>query len=378
MPRGLFAAASAERNVFLDERHLYPEFIPERLPHREKELESLAHCFRPILQGKKPMNVFLSGPTGVGKTVCVKYVLRELQESSGRAKGLYLNCFEHNSRPSVLSAIANFAGAIVPRRGLATDEIFARLTESLGKCGFVPVVVLDEGDQLMLSEENAKILYDLLRVVESHEKLRLGLVLISNDSSLTARLDPRIRSSLAEQTISFGPYTPAQLKAILSERAELAFVKGALEKDVVGVAAAHAARLGGDCRVALESLLKAGRIAERSNTGAVTVEDLKAAFSEVDAVSLLKGLKHLAKGEIALLKIIAENQPVISGKIHELYHSGEKGGLKERRLRKILTALENKGFVSSKGVSMGNMGKSREYSVNAPKGAVLKEIAALP
>ena len=32
------------------------------------------------------MNVFLTGPTGVGKTVCAKYVLRELTESFDRAK----------------------------------------------------------------------------------------------------------------------------------------------------------------------------------------------------------------------------------------------------------------------------------------------------
>src|SRR3989344_8576919 len=267
MAKKLFQQRSTEKNVFLDERFLYPEFIPEKLPHREKETESLAYCFRPILEARKPLNVFLAGPTGVGKTVCTKYVLRELEESYGRAKSLYLNCFEYNSRPSVLAAIANFTGAVVPRRGLATDEVFSKLVESLGKCGFTPIVVLDEVDQLMLSEENAKLLYDLLRIVESHAKLRLGIVLISNDTSLTAKLDPRIRSSLAEQTIVFDAYAPQQLKSILSERAELAFMKGTIGADVIGVAAAHSGKLGGDCRVALESLLRAGRIAERKNSG---------------------------------------------------------------------------------------------------------------
>src|SRR3989344_8670777 len=110
MPKNIFASMPAEKSVFLDERYLYPEFVPERLPHREREIDSLVYCFNPVLNGKKPLNVFLAGSTGVGKTVCAKFVLKELEGSFDRAKTLYLNCFEFNSRASVLGAIANFVG----------------------------------------------------------------------------------------------------------------------------------------------------------------------------------------------------------------------------------------------------------------------------
>ncbi len=377
MRKSLFSQPQGtEKGVFLDERFLYPEFIPERLPHRDREIETLAQCFRPILQGRKPLNIFLAGPTGVGKTVCAKHVLAELQEEHGRAKSIYLNCFEYNSRPSVLAAIANFAGAAVPRRGLATDEMFTMLVEALRKCGFTPIVVLDEVDQLLLTEESSKLLYDLLRIIE-YEKLRLGIVLISNDSSLTSKLDSRIRSSLAEQAVMFSPYTPTQLKQILSERAELAFMKGAVPKDVIGVAAAHAGKLGGDCRVALESLLRAGRVAERANHAQVLVEDLKAAFSDVDSISLLKGLKHLARDELLLLKVVAEGQPMLSGRVHEAYSAHGGGKLKERRLREILAKLEKQGLISGRSVEMGNMGKSKEYSAAAPREPLLNGIKSL-
>ncbi len=362
--------------MFRDERYLYPEFIPEMLPHREKEIDSLVYCFQPVLSGKKPMNVFLTGPTGVGKTVCAKFVLRQLEESHGRAKSLYLNCFEYSSRPSVLTAIANFVGAGIPRRGLATDEIYSKLLESMRKCGFSPMVILDEVDQLLVDEQNSKLLYDLLRVVE-YEKQRIGIIMISNESALTIKLEPRIRSSLAEQSITFEPYSPEQLKKILRERAEPAFEPGALESDVINVAAGHAAKLGGDCRIAIESLLKAGRIAERENKGKVTVENLKEAFGDVDAASLLKGVPHLSKDELALLKIIAENQPVNSGKIYGMYSSGENNELKERRLRDVLIALEKKNFVSVKNMSMGNKGKTKEFSSLVPKQFLLNAIAKM-
>ena len=370
----LFSASSRERGVFLDERYLYPEFIPEILPHREKELESLAYCFDPVLKGRKPLNVFLAGPTGVGKTVSVKLVLKELGETTDRAKSIYLNCFEFGSRAAILNHIANFVGAAIPRRGLATDEIFSKMLESLRKCGFTPIVILDEVDQLLLSEANSKLLYDLLRVVE-YEKLSFGIVLISNDLSLTSRLDARIRSSLAEQTIVFDSYTPQQLKDILSERASLAFEKGALKSEVINVAAGHAAKLGGDARIALESLLKAGRIAERGNTGKVSVENLRKGFEDVDSASLLKGLKYLSEEEKLLLRIIAENQPLNSGRVHELYAGISRSPLKERRLRDTILGLEKKSFVSGKQVSLGNKGKTKEYSSKIPKQFLLNELA---
>lgn len=375
MPKNIFMRHSAERSVFMDERYLYPEHIPEKLPHRDKEIDSLAYCFRPMLAGRKPQNVFLAGPTGVGKTVCAKFVLRQLQEANDRAKSLYINCFEYNSRAAVLISLANFVGAAVPRRGLATDEVFTTFVQSMEKCSFTPVIVLDEVDQLLIEHENSKLLYDLLRVVEYGHKA-LGIVLISNDAGLTAKLDARIRSSLAQQTVVFNPYTPQQLKSILGERAEFAFAKGALEKDVINVAAAHAGKLGGDCRVALESVLRAGRIAERANAEKVTVQHLKEAFDAVDAISALKALKHLSKDELLLLKIIAEKGPIVSGKIHETYYSDKENKLKERRLREILVALEKQNLVVGTELSLGSKGNTREYIAKVQGSTLAREINA--
>ncbi|MCR4368850.1 MAG: AAA family ATPase [archaeon] len=371
--QNIFERAKKEKSVFLDERFLYPEFVPEALLHREKEIESLVYCFEPIVRGRKPFNVFLAGPTGVGKTVCAKFVLKQLEESHGRAKSLYLNCFEYNSRSSVLAAIANFVGGAIPRRGLAVDEIFSNMLESMRKCGFAPIVVLDEVDQLLVSESNSKLLYDLLRVVE-YEKQRLGIVLISNDVSLTAKLDSRIKSSLAEQSILFEPYTPQQLKSILSERAALAFVKGAVDQEVIGLAAAHAAKLGGDARVAIESLLRAGRIAERANQNSVSVEGLRLAFGQADATSLAKGVSSLNSDELELLMIVAKNPGINSGKIYGLY--SEKGSLKERRLRDVLGELEKKNFLSIEHKSMGNMGKTKEFFSRIPAQLIEAELKA--
>ena len=102
--------------------------------------------------------------------------------------------------------------------------------------------------------------------------------------------------------------------------------------------------------------------------------DLASAFEDVDAVSLLKGLKHLDKDELGLLQIICQNQPVQSGRVYELYSRGSGDGLKERRLRDILSVLEKQGLVEGRPISLGNRGKSREYHVRAPRQLLEKEI----
>ncbi len=375
MPQNLFARPRSQQGVFKDERYLYPEFIPERLPHRDEQIDTLVYAFNPLLGGRKPHNVFLSGSTGTGKTACARFVLRQLEEHSDRAKFLYINCFEYTSRRAVLFEIATFLGAAVPRRGVASDEVYSRILEAMEKIRFTPIIVLDEIDQLMHAAESSRLLYDLLRVVE-HKTMRFGIVLISNDTTLTARLDERVRSSLAEERIEFAPYTPMQLKEILRERAEQAFNPGVLGADVIPVAAAHAAKLGGDARIAIEALWKAGREAERSSSKSVNLEHLQKAFKIVDASSLLKGLRNLTADEKTLLKILAQDSPgtMRSSSLYERFAAHSKQQLTDRRVRSLIYSLERRRLISTRMVDLGNKGKAKEITLSVPNEMLLNSL----
>jgi len=372
MKRNIFEGSSKEHVIFKDEKYLYPEYLPERLPHRDSEINSLVFSLQPVLKGGKPQNVFIAGSTGTGKTATVRYVLNELQEYSDRAKSLYINCFEFNSRHSILSKLSNFLGSAVPRRGTATDEIHSRFVEALRKTSFVPIVVLDEVDQLILKDEGEKLLYDILRAVEM-EKSRIGLIMISNDIELTAKLDARVKSSLSEEKIIFSSYSPAQLKDILKERSSFAFAANALAEDVIPLAAAHASKLGGDARVAIEALLKAGRQAEKENSEKVEVRHLKKAFEVADSVSLIKGVKHLIPNEKTLLEIISTSSGIQSGEIFSEF-SKKSSGLSERRIRDLLNELEKKNFIVSETVELGNKGKTRKFSSRLPREILVKAL----
>ena len=366
MPGNVFSKGSRVHELLKDERFLYPEFVPERLPFRDAEVDGLVFSLEPVLKGKKPQNAFVCGRSGTGKTATVKFVLNELQQYSDRAKGLYINCFQLNTRHSVLTQIANFLGEATPRRGIATDEAYSSVLTALKQSSFIPVVVLDEADQLLHDKEASKLFYDLLRVVE-YGKGRFGLVFISNLPDFVAMLDDRVKSSLAEQTISFEPYSPQQLKEILNQRAQYAFHPTALDSEVLNVAAAHAARLGGDARIAIESLLRAGRAAEKENAGSVTVGHLKRVFSEVDARALQKALEYLSGAEKKILSLVPANSPIASGDLFDAYSKSVENPLTQRRFRSLVSGLERMNLLSTEDTVKKPRGRTRMISLAFPK-----------
>ena len=371
MSGNIFAKKAREHAIFKDERFLYPEFVPERLPHRDAEIDSLVFALKPITEGKKPQNSLVVGKSGVGKTAVVKYVLKELEEFSDRAKSLYINCFEFNTRHGILTEISNFLGEATPRRGIATDETYTKLLNALKKASFTPIIVLDEVDQLVHANEASKLFYDLLRVVE-HTKSYFGLVMISNDFGFESKLDARVKSSLSQQTVLFEPYTPQQLKDILRERSQYAFVSTALDKETINVSAAHAAKLGGDARIAIESLLRAGRLAEKENSPLILPHHLKKVFAEVDATGLEKYFSALSKHEKKILSLIPSNSEIASGELFDKYKAAIKNPLSERSFRAMLSRLESLNLIKAPFTEKGSRGRTRIISLLVPKSVVLK------
>ncbi len=355
--KNIFESVDRGPGLFKDERFLYSEFVPEILSHRDREIEELVFALKPVLQGKKPENTFVFGNPGTGKTVTVKYVLKELQEYSDRAKPVFINCFEHNSRHAILSQVSNSVGVPAPRRGTGSDEVLERLAPVLRNSSFVPIIVLDEADQLFFSGEASKLFYDLLRISEN-QKARFGLVFISNDSALPSRLDDRVRSSLAELKISFEQYSPEQLKDILRERAGLSFFPSALDSDVVNLVAAHAAKNSGDARIAISCLLKAGRIAEKENSARVRVEHVRKAISELKPRQEEKTAQFLSDNERALLEIVSGKNKT-SGELFEEFKSKTGSSITLRTFRKLVNALEAKGLIETKEVALKGRGRTR-------------------
>ena len=82
------------------------EYIPERVIGREEQKRKLHMCLSPMKEGQAPLNAWLCGPAGTGKTVLARTVARELCENTSARFAFYVNCWERGTLYQVVPAIA--------------------------------------------------------------------------------------------------------------------------------------------------------------------------------------------------------------------------------------------------------------------------------
>jgi len=344
-PQNVFRGLCGEGGVFKDERALQPEFIPDVLPHRDVQIRELALALKPAAEGRKPENVVIVGPPGTGKTATARFVLKQLSEYSSKVAPLYVNCWEFSTRHAVLSQVCSLLGVFMPRRGIAADEIFARCAEVMRKEKKIAIVVLDEVDRLLAGRnDEEKVLYDLLRAGETHGVV-FGVVGITNSEDFLCKLDNRIRSSLSQREVPFARYSPAQLKDILGERSKLAFIDGALSGDAIPLCAAHAAKNGGDARLGLLALWKAGKAAEADGASRVEAGHCKKAFSAAQALVREERLAGLCDVEKRIVAIAEEKGEVTSGELYSLLAA--EFSETDRTIRNYIERLEALKLISA-------------------------------
>ena len=262
-------STSSRKGVLRSEIYLSKGYEPDEPVGREQKISCIADAVRPLARRHTPDNLLIYGPAGVGKTTCVKHVSENL-ESQASIKSVYINCWQYNTRSSLLTELLIQLGYPAPRKGKPVDELLSKIREWLDKNRGV-AVALDEFDQL---QNQTEVIYDLQLVNEEAEN-SIGLLLVSNQHPTCISLDPRSQSRLSCKTLEFQSYTAPQLEQILQDRINKAFRPGTVSKEVVEQIAETVAEQSGDCRKALTMLLNAGRKADQECRNKVTTNYIR-------------------------------------------------------------------------------------------------------
>lgn len=374
--------------LFKDRKVLQASYMPENISYRENEIKQVAGILAPSLRTEKPSNIFIYGKPGTGKTLSIKYIIKNMLDISKRKninlKIFYLNCKLKRVADTEYRLIAQLTrefGGEVPATGLPTDEVYKSFLKYLEDKKILLIIVLDEIDQLV-NKIGDEILYNLTRLNSELINSEISLVGISNDLVFADNLDPRVKSSLSEEEVVFSPYNALQLQKILKERAELAFKEKVLGDGVIEKCAAYAAKEHGDARRALELLRIAGELAERANKKDVTLEYVDMAEEKIERDKIIDVVNSQPKQFKLTLYSILEmcmkeaNKCIFTGDIYELYKEicfkTNERPLTQRRISDIIAELDMLGIVNAKVISKGRYGRTREICLAIPNSVALK------
>jgi len=217
--------------VFKDEAKLDINYVPRRLPHREKEHRLLMEFFNFLLQFPERMaqRVIITGEVGTGKTALAQCfgadITREANKRSVNFRYVHVNCREYRGK---LFLIVQHALAVFrpnfPRRGYSSEELLNTLVQVLDEEDAYVILTLDEFDAF-IDQEGSDAVYKLTRLQEMRagKPQRISFMFILRDLKATARLDSSARSTLQRNVISLERYPKDQLLDILNDRVAMAF-----------------------------------------------------------------------------------------------------------------------------------------------------------
>jgi len=375
----IFERVLTGKSLFANRDALRNEFIPSQIHYRDDQIKAVAQILSPSLAGHKPSNLLIYGKTGTGKTVVTKYVINRLTDKgktlSGSLRTAYVNARIASTEYRILSELAADLGVNLPFTGLSLSEAFNRIATKIKESAVKAILVLDEIDFLVKSSGD-NLLYEFTRANEEfNNEAFITLVGISNDLKFKESLDPRVLSSLNEEEIVFPPYTVDELKSILQERIQVAFVPGKVNDAAVNLCAGMAAAEHGDARRAVDLLRVAGELAERENAESIGDFHIREASKSIERDRVLEAIQSLPiHGKLTLLAVSyfqeAENTGHVYAKYTDLAKRLGLEPLTQRRVSGLLSELDLLGLVSAPVISKGRMGRSKKIKLEVPQQAI--------
>ena len=360
---------------------LEEDYTPDKILCRNDALDDFTDVLKPIYKGRPPQNAFLYGDTGVGKTAVTKYLRDKLVDDLERKNAdspadeqvtlniIWINCENFTTGDHKTSSYQVAVGIVnrlreqgnrITGTGYAPQDVYDIMYSELDALDGTVLIVLDEVDKI---GDDDTLLYELPRSRDMGylEKVRVGVIGISNDYTFRKNLSPKVKDSLCETEIKFAPYDATELTQILMRRAELALYDSAYTEGIIDLVSSLAYKeASGSARRAIRLLRGSAEIAEGEGVEQIAESHVRKADKKIEYGNIVESIADQDDEKLYILKGIAHldlvnKTPARTRTIHRAYsrvvraynEDGAKDPLTQRGMFNHLSKLVMFGFVNT-------------------------------
>ena len=385
-----------EKSVFKDEAKLDINYVPRRLPHREKEQRLLREFFSFLLRfpGRMAQRVIITGEVGTGKTAVTQhfgaYITKEGKKIGKNLHYVHINCREYRGKlfPILQRLLSTFRPNF-PKRGYSSEELLDTIIQVLDEDKAFVILALDEFDTF-IDQNGSEAVYKLTRLQETRldKPQRMSIIGVLRDLETIEQLDASTRSTLQHNIIHLEKYPKIQLVDILNDRVAMAFDPSTVAEDVVDIIADLAFSESGNARFAIELLWRAGKYADAADSDLVEPECVRKAISSITPILRRSELNSLRLHEKLLLlgvaRLFKENRSAYASlsEIEKVYavvcEEFDEQPLSHIQLWKYVQFLSAMGIIKAEVVGEGIRGRSTRISLSSVSANDLeKELVAV-
>jgi cell division control protein 6 len=263
---------------------------------RDADLELMGRRLSGLFTAGQASNLFIYGTPGTGKTVCVKYMLKEVAKHASEAKlpiqTAYVNAGKTRNPYYTMQEIVRQLGVSVPCAGWQMSRLKQAFESILAEKSVL--IAIDEVDCIIFKEKEPLVYY-------LSRQPKTTLILISNDIDDIVKLPEKTLSTLHPVMIDAEPYAPEEIKQILKERADRTFKPNTISS-ILLTKIAQTVSEAGDIRLGFRILLTAGLYAEKAGKQVIDAADVAAAIRQESNVKRVREIEDLRDKFLKLKK----------------------------------------------------------------------------